>query len=175
MTRDRLTRMDVDTGWAYHRKLRKLQRLYPEQWPTYWAAYMTLLGEAWAVGSRKLTLEEAWCPAMPCTVEEAEKALRAAAITDTANRVPIASWRKWYEPAARRITARREAGKVAAEKRWHPTNGKAMPTHNQSYAPRQPASQPSTPSRARVREEGLTPLRDTLVAHGLKPELAGGK
>ena len=103
MSRDGLARMDVDTHWPYHRKVRKLQRLYPERWPIYWCAYQALLGEAWAKCSRSLTLEDAWCPALPCEAAEARKALNAAGIVDAAGKVPAPSWQQWFGPVAKRI------------------------------------------------------------------------
>lgn len=119
MTRDPLARMDVDTHWPYHRKVRQLQARYPDQWPAYWCAYLALLGEAWAKGNRKLTLGEAWCPALPCTVAEATSALIETGIVDRAGRVPRDSWREWFEPVADRLKGKSDAGQKAAHKRWH--------------------------------------------------------
>lgn len=156
MSRDPLARMDVDTRWAYHRKLRKLQRLNPEHWPTYWCAYLALLGEAWAAGKRSLTLEDTWVPATPCQPTEAMAALRAAGIVDKDGRVPLTSWRKWYEPVAKRLRERSDAGRAAAEIRWklaHLSGTDAMRTHSARNAPR--PAQPSTPvPRARARGNG---------------------
>lgn len=158
MARDPLARMDIDTRWAYHRKLRRLQRLHPEKWPTYWSAYLALLGEAWAAGRRSLTLEQTWVPAMPCTHDEALAALIESEIVDRQGRVPQDSWKEWYEPVATRLKGRSGAGSRAAHERWHTgvyeeceRCASAMRTHSPRNAPR-PPSTPSTPATPRARE-----------------------
>lgn len=158
MSRDPLARMDVDTRWAYHRKVRRLQAAHPEHWPIYWAAYLALLGEAWAKGSRTITLEDAWCPVLPCTIDEARDALRAAEIIDRQDRVPTASWREWHDPVAKRLQDRSDAALRAAHYRWHvgpfdvcPLCADVMRTHSNGHAPR-PPRQPHPPvARGRAR------------------------
>lgn len=192
MTRDPLARMDVDTMFAYHHKLRKLQMQEPQQWPTYWTAYLVLLGECWRAGSRSMTLEESWCPAIPSKVSDAKAALVHAGIVDKSGRVPVASWREWYGPAEARIRAASEAGQLAAHKRWHVgpfetcqpcRNGTALRPHNDRNAPRQPPTPPTPPKRARAsaRGNGLhvdsqpTSAGATLAAMGVPPPDTGGK
>jgi hypothetical protein len=119
MSREQLGRMDVDTNWPYHRKLRRLQAAQPERWPIYWAAYLALLGECWKAGTRSLNVVDAWCPAVPCPPDEAMQVLIAVGITDRQGRVPAASWREWYGPVQARLADRSEAGQQAAHTRWH--------------------------------------------------------
>lgn len=118
MSRDGFARMDVDTGWAYHRKMRRLQRLFPERWEVYAAAYWALLAEAWRIRSQEMTLEDAWCPALNCTTEEAQSALAQCRFVDGEGRVPPASWEDWVGPAIHRVEIRSEAGRKANEARW---------------------------------------------------------
>lgn len=159
MSRQPITRMDVDTGWAYNRKLRRLQQAEPQRWPIFWSCYMALLGEAWQRLDRRLTLVDAWVPSMPCTPAEAQAALLAARIVDKAGRVPLASWNEWVGPALERIRRGSDHGLLAAHNRWHVgpfercqlcKNAPALPEHSPSNAPRQPR-QPdhTTPTTAR--------------------------
>jgi len=157
MSRDALTRMDVDTNWAYHRKVRRLQQQHPEHWPAYWAAYMALLGEAWRSSDPGLTLLDAWVPAMPCSPEEALAALVAAKILTDEGCIPADSWQEWFGPTQARI----DAARYAANKRHHgdKETAPAMPSHsggNANSQPVYPASHPARP-RPRAREGALRP------------------
>jgi len=189
MSRDPLTRMDVDTNWAYHRKVRMLQARYPQQWTTYWCAYQALLGEAWAKGNRKLTLEQTWCPALPCTAAEALAALKACDVVDRAGRVPLDSWREWVEPAMARMKKSSDAGQRAAHKRWHVGEFErcqlcadamqgAMRSHSDGNAPRQPR-QPTIPTneskngRRTERRGRMTRVGDVLAGE-LDPAVGAG-
>lgn len=147
MSRDPLTRMDVDTRWMFTDHARKLQTAHPTAWTTYWCAYQAVLAESWWKGHR-VTLTDAWLPLFPCTIEEAQAALQAADLVDKAGRVTLNAWKKWFEPALERIERRSAAGKVAAEKRWseHGSRSpKRMRSHSVADAPRQPAT-PATPA-----------------------------
>lgn len=173
MTRDALSRMDTDTRWAYHRKVRALQAAHPKLWPVYWCAYMALLGEAWASADRSLTVADAWCPMVPCTPEEATEALQAVGIVDNKGRIPAASWRDWFGPVATRMKLASDKGRLGAEKRWGKKGGNApampphMPPHNLGNTPHQPASHTSQqrqPSPARGRGASKpTPLRELVT------------
>jgi len=161
-------RMDVDTHWPYHRKVRKLQLLYPNEWPVYWAAYMVLLAEAWATSSRHVNLEDAWCPALPCSPTEARDALVAAGITDRHWRIPTKSWDDWHGPVEARFEAYRERGRAgglaSAEVRrttvkHKSTNGAAQVNPHPPYPP---TNQPTVPTpRARGSNDPVR-LRDLL-------------
>jgi hypothetical protein len=171
MSRDGFTRMDVDTRWAYHRKARRLQRLYPTDWPTYMAAFWALLGEAWIAMSRDLTLDDAWVPAIPCTLEEAQAALTAAGFLDPDGRVPDRSWDDWFGPAYERTTKRKLSAKAAADVRWgNAPDADALPTHRDTDAdalptdavphhPRQPTNRPATPTRSSSQAPTAVPAR----------------
>lgn len=146
MTRDALTRMDVDTGWVYHRKFRALQRSDPDGWPSAAVAWFALLGEAWRSANPDLTLAEAWPPAL--RADEAQvtgELLRAGLITE-AGQIPRDSWDEWTEPARVRM----EKARNAAAKRWQsPGNAQAMPSAIPSI--------PSIPrSRASAGSNGAT-------------------
>jgi hypothetical protein len=177
-SRDRLARMDVDTGWAYQEKFRKLQRENPDRWPIYAAAYFALLGEAWATGDRRTTLEGAWVPALRAEPAEVIEALRSARLIDPAGRIPASSWREWYGPVAARLVQKSAAGKLGAEARWGPNAGanggaiggaigggnaphpliRSNPLPSRARArptePRAPATDP-TPAEAKAAWEGL--------------------
>lgn len=147
MSRDPLTRMDVDTRWLFTDHTRRLQTAHPQAWPTFWCAYQAVLAESWWKGQR-VTLASAWSPAIPCTIEEAQRALQDVDLLDRTGRVALNAWKKWFEPAAERIEKRKAAGKAGAEGRWN-KHGKrtpnAMRSHSVGDAPRQPST-PSTPS-----------------------------
>ena len=117
MARDHLTRMDVDTRWLFTDHTRKLQTAHPDAWPIYWCAYQAVLAESWWQVQR-VTLEAAWSPVIPGTLEDAKAALQAAELLDKAGKVTISAWKKWFEPALERIERRSAAGKAGAEKRW---------------------------------------------------------
>lgn len=145
MSRDPITRMDVDTRWLYTDHARKLQTAHPETWPTHWCAYQAVLAESWWKGQR-VTLADAWSPVIPGTMEDALAALQDADLLDKAGRVTINAWKKWFEPALERIERRRAAGKAGAEGRWNKhaeRTPKAMRSHSVGDAPRQPST-PST-------------------------------
>lgn len=159
MSRDALTRMDVDTRWLHHRKVRQLRAQYPTTWPVFWCAYMALLGEAWVAQSRRLTLEDALAGiALPgATISEAFEALHGVGIIGGDGRIPAGSWREWFGPAKERLEAMTKSGKLAAHIRWqHPGTFEAcdrcgIRPHNQRNAPRLPPTPaiPRQPSRAR--------------------------
>lgn len=154
MSRDPLTRMDVDTRWLYTDHARKLQVAHPAAWPTYWCAYQAVLAESWWKGHR-VTLAEAWSPVLPGTIEDAQAALQAAELLDRAGRVTINAWKKWFEPALERIERRSAAGKAGAESRWNKhgeRTAEPMRSHSRRNAPRQPAT-PATPATPEVASE----------------------
>jgi hypothetical protein len=148
-SRDRLARMDVDTGWAYHRKVRELRRRYPDLWPVFWTAYLALLGEAWAVGDRTLTLADTYPPSMPAPVGEALDALQAVRIVDSAGRVPVASWRVWYGPVAAKLRQKSAAGTLGAAARWGAIGADKGAANGAANAPHPP--NPPNPRRGRAR------------------------
>lgn len=135
MSRDPLARMDIDTRWPYHRKCRALQAAYPSDWPSYWCAYLALLGESWA-GTERLTLRDAWVPSLPVTIDAALAALVDVGLLDKSGKVPTKSWDEWFGPAAARLDSLRERGRKGAETRWNkrekapnghrPSDGTAM-------------------------------------------------
>ena len=111
----------------------KLQRDHPTDWPVYMAAYFALLGEAWLTRSRKVTLEEAWCPALPCTPEDAAAVLLAARLIDSSHRVRPKAWNTWFGPAERRMENAREAA-LARWKGHSASNALALPEHSSGNA-----------------------------------------
>lgn len=148
MSRDPITRMDVDTRWLYTDHARKLQTAHPETWPTHWCAYQAVLAESWWKGQR-VTLADAWSPVIPGTMEDALAALQDADLLDKAGRVTINAWKKWFEPALDRIERRRAAGKAGAEGRWNKhaeRTPKAMRSHSVGDAPRQHSPRQATPA-----------------------------
>lgn len=156
MSRDPLTRMDVDTRWMFTDHARKLQTAHPTAWTTYWCAYQAVLAESWWKGHR-VTLADAWLPLFPCTLDDAMAALLAAELVDKAGRVTINAWKKWFEPALERIERRSAAGKAGAEKRWsehEKRTAKPMRSHRVGNAPRQPAT-PATPATPVTVSEGI--------------------
>jgi hypothetical protein len=146
MPREGFKHMDVDTDWPYHRKVRMLQRLYPEHWTEYWAAYLALLAEAWKSGNRNLTVLDAWCPAVPSDPPETVAALRAAGIIDRQGRIPIASWRDWFEPAARRMEQYRQAGIASGEARRRATLQRRSNNGATTVQPNQPTNNTNQPN-----------------------------
>ena len=155
-TRDGFSRMDVDTGWAYDRKMRELQRLYPDTWPAFVCAYLGLLGEAWSERSRRVALEDAWVPALPCSLEDATTALVSVDLIDSKHRITTRAWAHWFKPAEKRVSQRKAAGEAGAAARWH-SDGNATASQSQwrNDAPSQPASQPRQPARVAPAREGL--------------------
>lgn len=152
MSRDPLTRMDVDTRWPFHRKMRRLRAAEPKDWPAIWTGYMSLLAEAWYAGDRRLTLEECWLPDIDYPVEAAAEALEDVGFIDRMHRIPLTSWKEWFIPVENRIRARSAAGRIAAEKRWN-DRPERNPTGMRSQCTK-PASQPAKESsqpRARGR------------------------
>lgn len=117
MSRDDLTRMDVDTNWAYHHRTRDLQRAQPDRWPVYWCAYLGVLAESWRKGTR-VTLERAWVPAIPTTLADALAVLVEVGLLDRHGRIPPSSWQEWAVPALDRIAKRSDSAKSAARTRW---------------------------------------------------------
>jgi hypothetical protein len=156
--------MDVDTLWPYHHRVRRLQAQHPDRWPVYWTAYLALLAEAWRSGSRLKTLEEAWVPALPCTITEAAEALQGAGIIDRLGRVPLASWRDWYGPVQQRLEQLAEAGKRSAQVR------RERMLHDRSTYDVPKPSKPSKPSKPRaVIDEGPVQAGASLRALGFFP------
>jgi hypothetical protein len=177
-SRDRLARMDVDTGWAYHHKVRDLQRRYPERWPVYWAAYLALLGEAWATGDRRLTIADTYPPPMPAPLEETLEALKLTRIVDRFGRVPLNSWREWYGPVAARMAQKSSAGALGAAARWGPkagangaANAGAMHHPSQPSLPAKPSPRPRARGRKpRGADEEPTPEQAREVWEGLRQQ-----
>jgi len=164
MSRDPLTRMDVDTRWLFTDHTRKLQTAHPTAWPTFWCAYQAVLAESWWKGQR-VTLADAWSPTIPCSIEEAQAALQAADLIDKAGRVTLNAWKKWFEPALERIERRRAAGKAGAESRWNKhgeRTPKPMRSHSEGDAPRHPST-PSTPPTPGTASDG--PKADAIDAY----------
>lgn len=117
MARDHLTRYDCDTRWLYGDHARKLQRQHPTDWPVYWCAYQATLAESWWEGQR-VSIDDAWSPIIPCTLEAAKEALQEAGLLDRSGRVTAGAWRTWYEPVAARMGKRSTAGSIGAKARW---------------------------------------------------------
>lgn len=169
MTRDALTRMDVDTAWVYHRKFRALQRADPDGWPNAAVAWFALLGEAWRAANPALTLAEAWPPALRADEAQVTSSLAQVGLITASGEIPRDSWDEWTAPAR----ARMDKARNAAAKRWQSSgNAQAMPSAIPSI--------PSIPSsRTRTRENGATsPLVDmkqAMTAAGLSPDILEGK
>lgn len=156
MSREPLARMDIDTRWPYHRKCRALQAAFSTDWPSYWCAYLAVLGESWAAGER-MTIRDAWVPSLPVTIEAAAEALASIGLLDKSGKVPQKSWDEWFGPAAARIDSLKARGRMGAAKRWNKRE-KAINGHKPSDGPAmaQPsvangqsmhhASQPATPA-----------------------------
>jgi hypothetical protein len=151
--------MDIDTRWPYHRKCRALQASHPTDWPSYWCAYLALLGESWA-GTDRVSLRDAWVPSLPVTLDAAQAALTEVGLLDKTGKVPTKSWDEWFGPAMARIDSFSERGRKGAERRWgkrdkhpsshSPSNGTAMAQPSASNAQAMHhanhASQPTTPA-----------------------------
>ena len=156
MSRDPITRMDVDTRWLFTDHTRKLQVAHPEDWPIYWCAYQAVLAESWWKGHR-VTLADAWSPVFPGTMADAQAALLAADLVDKSGRVTLNAWKKWFEPALERIEKRSAAGRAGAEKRWSEhakRTPKPMRSHSERDAPRQPST-PATPATPASQSDAL--------------------
>jgi len=158
MSRDELARMDLSTGFLYHRKTRALQAAHPTAWPAYYVAYLAVLAESWSKG-RRVPLSEAWTVAIPGTMDEALAALRAVELLDATGRMRPSAFKEWVEPALARIARTSAAGRAGANARWNKRgndgNGSAEPmrSHRLPDAPSQPSqpakpSQPATPASA---------------------------
>ena len=162
MGREQLARMDVDTGWVYHRHWRAIQREEPIAWPVYAVAWFALLGESWKVMDR-VRLEDAWPAALePAMLDQTRQILTKQGLLDRAGKIPRASWDEWIGPTLRRM----EAGVKGANGRW---GTPAMPSHNGGNANSQPASQPYQPARkerGRKREGTMTRAADVALAMG---------
>jgi hypothetical protein len=183
MSRAGFRRFDMDTGWAYHRKMRFLQQHYRRRWPTFACAYFALCGEAWASRTRDVTLQEAWVPTLPCEVEEARAALAAADFIDDDGRIPESSWADWFEPVELKMAAREDAGRAGAMKRWGANASPVAPHSNavgvlkQSYT-HSPPSQPTQPGpsaldmspRIEVEPTPICPVHDA----PMRPSKGGG-
>lgn len=160
MSRDELARMDLSTGFLYHRKTRALQAAHPTAWPAYYMAYLAVLAESWSKG-RRVPLSEAWTVAIPCPMDEALTALRAVELLDATGRMRTSAFKEWVEPALLRIGRRSEAGRVGARAKWDKAkaaksereNGRSgnaialpvPPSQSDSDAPSQPAK-PAKPA-----------------------------
>jgi len=187
-SRDRLSRMDIDTSWPYQHKVRKLQARFAQSWPAFWCAYLGLLAEAWSTGDRRLTLGEAWVGALPVDLPEAAEALRSVGLLDRFDRIPVASWREWYEPVAARLQQRSAAGQAGAAARWSQSDGnataKATAMRSDAIAMHHPSppARNARPSRGRARDAGepsrgadAGPTKEeaSRVWSELRPKLAG--
>lgn len=116
MTRqDGFDRLDLATDVHHDPKFRALARRHPDLWPGAFAAYVVLLAESWREGAR-LTLDEAWPPAMPDSPEIAA-ALTEARLVGPDSRIPEGAWESWYGEASQRRTAGRERQRRADIKR----------------------------------------------------------
>ena len=169
MTRDALTRMDVDTAWVYHRKFRALQRADPDGWPNAAVAWFALLGEAWRGANPALTMAEAWPPALRADEAQVTASLVSAGLITASGEIPRESWDEWTAPAR----ARMDKARHAAASRWQSSgNAQAMP----SAIPAIPAI---PRSRRRAGENGavapLVDMRTAMTAAGLRPAILEDK
>jgi hypothetical protein len=112
--------MEIDVMILYHRKVRKLQRLYPLTWEQHFVAWMALMGEAWHEKDRTVTLEQAWHPASNADPEVSAVALRECGLIDTDHRVPENAWSEWFVVVEAALKAASDKGKMMANARWHP-------------------------------------------------------
>lgn len=108
MSRDGASRMDWDTHFSYHKKVRKLQMRHPKDWERYAMAYQALAAETW-VAMARVTLEDAWVPAASCDIADARAALLDAGLIDDGDCLPEASWTEWSGRYSASLEQRRDA------------------------------------------------------------------
>jgi hypothetical protein len=133
-----------DANWTNNRKVRKLMRAHPSDWPTYWCAFMALVAECWAHRTRERYFEDALPAALLVDVKAARKALTAAGMLDRSGRLPTASWDEWFGP----VQARIDGGKLGAAMRWQKEpNGNPLPTDKPPNGKPSDGSITSTPKR----------------------------
>ena len=113
MSRDEITRADMDVGFYADRKIGALARLLREPVTTaaYAALYDATVRASWKAG-RRLTLEESLPAWWLAPFDDAMSALIAVALLDAEGRVLEHAWASWYLPAAERIADARVAGMV---------------------------------------------------------------
>lgn len=181
MTRDGLTRMDVDANIMYHRKVRKLQSAFPRTWTHLLIAWLALLGEAWKSGHRDVSMSESWVPAnSDLEAADAVRSLKSVGLLDVKGRVPEDTWDEWYGPAAMRLHNARNAAAV----RWG--NPPAVRPQSEGIAPampiaNQPTNQPTKTRRVvstdktshqsppRGSDDGMASLKESMEKAGLLP------
>jgi hypothetical protein len=144
---------DVDSGYYDDEKVRRLWRALLDV-PLMTEAttvHLTTVLASWREG-RRVTAEEAaplWLPVRA----EVLAGLQTAGLLDRTGRVPVASWREWYEPALERKRARQEAGRKGGRAKAERSSSNATasdataPLERRSTRPvRQDRTVPSSPS-----------------------------
>jgi len=106
--------MYFDVNWVRDRKVAKLQRVKPTEWPVYWCAYLAALADAWAHRSRLRSFTDAVPLLLAVDPDEAENVLKAVGLLDRGGHIPKDSWDEWYGP----VEARLRQATHAAAVRW---------------------------------------------------------
>ena len=183
MTRDVLTRMDVDVSFLSHKKIRRLQMRAPTAWPLYTIAWLALLGDSWKCKDR-VPLIDAWQPVFGGQeiYEEAKAALAEVGLIDKQEKIPPDSWDEWVGPALARIQHRSAMGRVGARARWGEmrphSEGTADGMHHANHAnhakPADVLEKKKTSSKKKSEPvpvaEVLGTLGDRLRANGFDPD-----
>jgi len=107
--------MDVSTSIVNDPKVRKLYRHAPDHAGTGFIAYVGTLSESWKAG-RRITVDDAW-PACVSFDKAAVEALIHVGLLDRTGRIPVKSWRGWFEAARARREKSRERWRRYNEKR----------------------------------------------------------
>jgi hypothetical protein len=107
--------MDVSTDIVNDPKVRKLYRHAPDHAGTGFVAYVGTLSESWKAG-RRVTVDDAW-PACVAFDKAAVEALIHVGLLDRTGRIPVKSWRGWFEAARVRREKSRERWRRYNEKR----------------------------------------------------------
>lgn len=160
----------IDNNWPNDTKVKRLQRKQPSDWPTYWAAYMAAVADAWAHQCRTRPFIDACPVALQVDPDLAVEVLKAVGLLDENGHIQEATWTEWFGPVAAKL----DRAKAAADKRWGNANAQQM--HSAGNAPAMPKdrkdskdnngmSKQPTPGREKRDRPGGKPtrLRDLLT------------
>lgn len=92
--------MDVSTSLLEDEKFKRLARDYPGLAATGTMGFVSVLAASWRHGKR-VQVRDAWPAWAPYDVD-AVGALMAVKLLDRTGRLPVGSWRGWFDPACKR-------------------------------------------------------------------------
>jgi hypothetical protein len=152
--------MDVSTDIVNDPKVRKLYRHAPDHAGAGFAAYIATMADSWRAG-RRVSVDDAWPACIPFD-KPAVDALIHVGLLDRTGRIPVKSWRGWYEAARIRREKSRDRWRRYNEKRDADTTdvprGSDADTAT-SVPPVRPSSLPTgssvPPARARGKKNAL--------------------